>query len=748
MSIIVTNLDDFYLRAAAGETKFLGANAVVTTTSQISELSVYFSIERSQSPDDHIAIDLTQNVVLSNALDVNSVVTVGGTAIGKIAYSGLDGLRFEFTTSATTARIEDLIHALTYTNGRGDNSIVDQNVIDVSMMNVGGDFSSNEIIATIAPASAIVLTSAVENTPSTAGADVLVVDDHSLNAGDTIDGGGGTDTLVLAGGKFFHLNELTTFAHVAILEGRSDLGDFGGQKIFLKATQLADIMTISGGASDEDGLIITSNPADAIDFRGKDIDGIEQIFFVTENIDVTFNDRDAALLAYATGGGDNHLTLEGASFTAEQKALLHQHGIDRITDGSGGPDDIDLPPGLTAIDGDKISVSSTQSTTFLDAGRNMAITNEDDLLLFLDIQVVGGNDARDHLAINTTGGIVLSNGMEDGSRIFVDGVEIGTITFGTASNAGGHDVHIALTGGDLHQVAKLVSAITYSSASADWSPNESRQVRISVTDSGYRQTDAFVTVQHANEAPTNITLSAASVSELAATDTAVGSLSAQDANSGDVLTFSLSDSAGGRFAIKDNKIVVADGVKLDYEQAKSHTIKVKATDKAGTTFEKIFSIGVLDLATETTAGSAGNDVIVGGLRKDNLSGGLLDDVLNGGLGNDILKGGSGKDLFVFNTKLGKTNVDKIVDFNVKDDSIHLDDAIFRKLGKGSPTKPTKLNKAFFTIGAAKDKNDYVLYDKTKGVLSYDIDGSGSAKAVAFATISKTLKMTALDFFLI
>ena len=130
---------------------------------------------------------------------------------------------------------------------------------------------------------------------------------------------------------------------------------------------------------------------------------------------------------------------------------------------------------------------------------------------------------------------------------------------------------------------------------------------------------------------------------------------------------------------------------------------------------------------EFTLGSADNDVFKGGVGKDKLGGGLGNDILWGGLGNDTLTGNAGKDIFVFGTKLNKkTNKDKIVDFKVKDDTIWLDNAIFKKLGKkGSELTPAKLNKAFFTIGdKAKDANDYLVYNKTKGVLYYDIDGSG------------------------
>jgi Ca2+-binding RTX toxin-like protein len=98
-----------------------------------------------------------------------------------------------------------------------------------------------------------------------------------------------------------------------------------------------------------------------------------------------------------------------------------------------------------------------------------------------------------------------------------------------------------------------------------------------------------------------------------------------------------------------------------------------------------------------------------------------------------------------------TYLDRIADFNVKYDTIWLDNAIFTKLGKsGSITKPVKINKSYFTIGTkAKDKDDYIIYDNKKGVLYYDQDGSGTKyKHVEIATLSKNLKMTYLDFYMI
>lgn len=60
-----------------------------------------------------------------------------------------------------------------------------------------------------------------------------------------------------------------------------------------------------------------------------------------------------------------------------------------------------------------------------------------------------------------------------------------------------------------------------------------------------------------------------------------------------------------------------------------------------------------------------------------------------------------------------------------------------------------MKKAFFVVGdKAKDSDDYLIYNKKTGKLSYDVDGSGSKAAVEIATLSKKLAMTYKDFFVI
>ena len=162
---------------------------------------------------------------------------------------------------------------------------------------------------------------------------------------------------------------------------------------------------------------------------------------------------------------------------------------------------------------------------------------------------------------------------------------------------------------------------------------------------------------------------------------------------------------------------------------------------------------------DTLHGGAGQDVALGGTGNDRVNGDADNDLLYGGAGNDILSAGvgndrlygeAGKDVFVFDTKLNKrTNVDKIHDFRVKDDSIHLENAVFTKLGSGSISKPKKFKSDMFVEGKkAQDREDRIVYDKKTGALYYGQDGTGGAAQVKIATLPKNLKMTTADFYVI
>jgi len=148
---------------------------------------------------------------------------------------------------------------------------------------------------------------------------------------------------------------------------------------------------------------------------------------------------------------------------------------------------------------------------------------------------------------------------------------------------------------------------------------------------------------------------------------------------------------------------------------------------------------------ENAIGGSGNDTIVGNVAANSLNGGAGSDRLNGMQGNDSLTGGAGSDIFIFNTApSGTTNVDRILDYSVAADTIHLENAVFTTLGA-----PGKLSSSAFWIGAkAHDASDRVLYDNVKGDLYYDADGTGKAASIVFAQLPKGLKMTAAEFMIV
>ncbi len=88
------------------------------------------------------------------------------------------------------------------------------------------------------------------------------------------------------------------------------------------------------------------------------------------------------------------------------------------------------------------------------------------------------------------------------------------------------------------------------------------------------------------------------VQENSVTDILVGSLTATDPDSGSNITYTLTDSAGGRFKIAgpaQSQIFVDNGGLLDFETDASHTITVRATDSELHTLDEVFTIAVTNL---------------------------------------------------------------------------------------------------------------------------------------------------------
>jgi Ca2+-binding RTX toxin-like protein len=124
------------------------------------------------------------------------------------------------------------------------------------------------------------------------------------------------------------------------------------------------------------------------------------------------------------------------------------------------------------------------------------------------------------------------------------------------------------------------------------------------------------------------------------------------------------------------------------------------------------------------------------------------DLLCGGIGIDVLNGGLNNDIFLFNAPLNIAHRDVITDFtNVSgnNDSFQLENAVMTKLGAGVHA----LNPAFFRAGAAAlDANDYVVYNKANGALSYDFNGNLGGGVILLAVLSTKPTLTVADFVVI
>ena len=147
------------------------------------------------------------------------------------------------------------------------------------------------------------------------------------------------------------------------------------------------------------------------------------------------------------------------------------------------------------------------------------------------------------------------------------------------------------------------------------------------------------------------------------------------------------------------------------------------------------------MTTNGSTGTSGID-LSGNEFVQSITGNAGNNRLEGREGSDTLRGLGGDDTFVFNTKLGASNVDTVVDFNVADDRFLLSDAIFTTVNTGI------LASGYFrsnTTGLAQDSNDHIIYERDTGELYYDSNGNASGGSVLFAKVAVGLSLTNADF---
>lgn len=186
---------------------------------------------------------------------------------------------------------------------------------------------------------------------------------------------------------------------------------------------------------------------------------------------------------------------------------------------------------------------------------------------------------------------------------------------------------------------------------------------------GLTRDQSFTVKAAGNTAPYGLALSNATMTDAAAIGTVVGTLSAVDPDPGDRLTYALTGSAGGVFAVEGSLLKVASA-----PHPIAYSITVAVTDLGGLSVTRTFTVDVRSSAIfdgVTVVGSAGNDVVSPsttipgqpppGTRGDSILGNLGNDTLDGGAGGDRIDGGPGADKLIggpgADTLIGGTGLD-------------------------------------------------------------------------------------------
>ncbi|GAA4368467.1 cadherin domain-containing protein [Nocardioides caricicola] len=180
----------------------------------------------------------------------------------------------------------------------------------------------------------------------------------------------------------------------------------------------------------------------------------------------------------------------------------------------------------------------------------------------------------------------------------------------TGADAGG--VQFALvtgTGDDDNAAFRIQGTDLLTTESFDYESDAGRSVRVRATDSEGRFIESVlaVAVVNKNEAATRLDLSSSTVAEDAVVGAVVGTLSTDDPDLSDPITYTLLDDAAGRFAVDGDELVTAAG--LDHEVATSHTVEVRAEDAGGERVEGTFVIAVQNVNEAPSAPGINDDTV-------------------------------------------------------------------------------------------------------------------------------------------
>ncbi|WP_374764089.1 cadherin domain-containing protein [Yunchengibacter salinarum] len=268
-----------------------------------------------------------------------------------------------------------------------------------------------------------------------------------------------------------------------------------------------------------------------------------------------------------------------------------------LLDDAGGAFAIDAQTGVvTVLDGSLLDAeTSTTASVTIAANSDDGSTSSETFLIAVDdvdevdiSAVTDGNDAANSVREDATAGT--STGI---TATATDPDVTDAVRFRLSDDAGGRFTIDAESG----------AVSVADGASLDFEGAQSHSITVMAnSDDGSASSETFtILVTDANEAAisaiTDGDPAAENVSEAAENGTLVGfDANATDADGTDSVSFSLTDNAGGAFAIdaQTGVITVADSSLLDAETSSSESLTVLATSDDGSTSSRTVSVAVTD----------------------------------------------------------------------------------------------------------------------------------------------------------
>jgi Tol biopolymer transport system component len=326
--------------------------------------------------------------------------------------------------------------------------------------------------------------------------------------------------------------------------------------------------------------------SDATNLVGSDTNSYQDVFLKDLQTGVTVRISTSSAGAQANGDSAAPMISDDGRYV-----VFRSEATNLAAGDSNGQEDVfakDLLTGATTA----VSYPSTATVPNNDAfdpalsgdGRYVAFSSDATNLFAGD-----GNEASDvfHSANWLTNqaptDLVLSNSyvVENAAS----GTLVATLTTDDPNPGDTFTYSFAAGTGDIdNDLFTLVDNQLHTAAVFDYETVAAYSVRIRTTDTGGLACEqAFtITVTNVNEAPIEITVTGSlAVAENAAAGTLVCSLATTDPDAGDIHTYTLRDSAEGRFTVQGNQVLVADGAVLDYEASASYSVRVRSTDQGG-----------------------------------------------------------------------------------------------------------------------------------------------------------------------